>query len=154
MLILDVISPLLVGLALNRWKPDLARALRKPASTCAGIFFALGAVLMLSVRSAAMKQIGTSTIVAMLLLILGSMAIGWIMGGPDRGSRRIMAVNTSMRNVALCLAIAARSFSDREVVVAMVAFSALMLPPNLVFTRYHSRKIRKTRSSVTTKDAA
>lgn len=158
-LILSVVLPLLVGLALNRWKSDLARTLRKPASTCAGIFFTAGVVLMFSARSAAMKKIGTNSIVAMLLLIVGSMLIGWIMGGPDRGTRRILAVNTSMRNVGLCLAIAARSFTDTEVVVEVVAFSALMLPPNLLFTIYQSRNIKKeaalaARSSASAKNAA
>ena len=159
-LILYVVAPLLVGLALNRWKSDLARALRKPASTCASIFFAAGVVLMFSARSAAMKKlVGTNSIVAMLLLIVGSMLIGWIMGGPPRETRRIMAVNTSMRNVALCLAIATGSFSDTDVTAEVVAFSALMLPPNLLFTIYQSRKIKKeaalaARSSAAANEAA
>jgi BASS family bile acid:Na+ symporter len=142
-LLVYLVCPLLVGFALNRWYPDLARVLRKPVSTCAGIFFAAGVVLVFSVRSTAMRLIGTSAILAMLLLILSSMVIGWIVGGAQRGTRRIMAVNTSMRNVALCLTIAASSFSDSRVTVAVVAFSALMLPPNFFFTIYHSRKSKK-----------
>jgi len=158
-LLLYVVAPLLVGLVLNRWNHDLARALRKPASICAGIFFIAGVVLMLSVRSAAMRQIGVSGILPILLFIIGSMFIGWIMGGPDRGSRRVLTVNTSMRNVALCLAIAAHSFPGRDVEVAVVAFSALMLPPNLLFATYQGRKIKKeaavaAQPSVKTKDAA
>jgi bile acid:Na+ symporter, BASS family len=153
-LVLYVISPLLVGFALNRWDHDLARVLRKPASTCAGIFFAAGAVLMLSVRSAATKKIGANAILAVLLLIVGSMIVGWIMGGPNRGTRRVMAVNTSMRNVALCLAIAARSFPGTDVEVEVVAFSALMLPPNLLFTIYQGRKIKKEAALAARRDGS
>ena len=151
--------PLLVGLALNRWNSNLARALRKPVNTCAGIFFIAGVLLMLSVKSAAIRQIGVSGILPILMLIIGSMFIGWIMGGPDRRSRRVMTVNTSMRNVALCLAIAAHSFPGKAVEVAVVAFSALMLPPNLLVTTYQGREIKQeaalaSRSSDATKDAA
>jgi predicted Na+-dependent transporter len=153
------ISPLLVGFSLNRWARHLALILRKPASTCAGIFFVTSAVLMLSVRSAATKAIGINAVMAMLLLLAGSMVIGWIMGGPDRGTRPVMAVNTGMRNVALCLAIAARSFPGTDVELAVVAFSALMLPPTLIFTIYQGRKIKKgtvpeAQSKLTSKDAA
>lgn len=142
-LLLYIAFPLLGGFVLTRWNRKLAQALRRPASICAGILFATGVVLMLSTRSAAMKKIGTNAIFAMLLLIVGSMVVGWMMGGPTRSTRRVMAVNTSMRNVALCLAIAARSFSDKQVTVAVVAFSALMLPPNFIFTIYQGRKVKK-----------
>jgi hypothetical protein len=49
-------------------------------------------------------------------------------------------VNTSMRNVAL--ARASRSFPAANVDVGVLAFSALMLPRNVLFTIYHSRKTK------------
>ncbi len=80
------------------------------------------------------------------------------MGGPNHGTRRVLAINTSMRNVALCLAISSRSFSGTNVEVAVIAFSALMLPPNFLFTTYHGRKLKKkaelAKSSPSAKDAA
>jgi BASS family bile acid:Na+ symporter len=48
-----------------------------------------------------------------------------------------------MRNVALALAIASRSFPGANVDVGILAFSALMLPPNVLFTIYQSRKTKK-----------
>jgi hypothetical protein len=48
-----------------------------------------------------------------------------------------------MRNVALALALASRSFSGADVDVGVLAFSALMLPPNVLFTIYQSRKMKK-----------
>jgi hypothetical protein len=50
-------------------------------------------------------------------------------------------VNTSMRNVAL--ARASRSFPAANVDVGVLAFSALMLPRNVLFTIYHSRTTKK-----------
>jgi BASS family bile acid:Na+ symporter len=142
-LILYVILPLLAGFVVNRRFRALAEALRKPAKISANICFAGTTVLMLSARSAATKQIGMAGILAMLLLITGSMLIGWVMGGPDLSTQRVMTVNTGMRNVAICLALAVRSFPGTDVVVPLVAFSALMLPPSLVFTLYQRRKIKK-----------
>jgi BASS family bile acid:Na+ symporter len=142
-LILYLILPLLAGFIVNRKFQPLAQALRKPARVSANICFAGTTVLMLSARSAATRQIGLVDILAMLLLVTGSMFIGWMMGGPDLSTQRVMTVNTGMRNVAICLALAVRSFPGSDIVVPLVAFSALMLPPNLVFTVYQRRKIKK-----------
>jgi BASS family bile acid:Na+ symporter len=142
-LFLYVLVPLLAGLALNRWANPMALRLRKPVSACAGISFVLVTVLTMGLKSAATKQIGMNGLLAMLLLIAASMVIGWMLGGPDRGTRRVLTVNTSMRNVALALAIASRSFPGADVDVGVLAFSALMLPPNVLFTIYQSRKMKK-----------
>jgi len=117
--------------------------LRRPARISADICFIAATVLMLSTRSAATREIGMIGILAILLLVIGSMFIGWVMGGPDLSTQRVLAVNTGMRNVVICLAIAVRSFPGTDVVTPLVAFSALMLPPNLVFTIYQRRKIKK-----------
>jgi bile acid:Na+ symporter, BASS family len=142
-LFLYVLLPLLAGLALNRWASRIALRLRKPLSACAGISFVVVTVITMDLKSAATKQIGMNGLLAMLLLIAASMVIGWVLGGPDRGTRRVLTVNTSMRNVALALAIASRSFPEANVDVGVLAFSALMLPPNVLFTIYQSRKMKK-----------
>jgi BASS family bile acid:Na+ symporter len=142
-LFLYVLLPLLAGLALNRWANPIALRLRKSVSACAGISFVVVTVITMGVKSAATKQIGVNGLLAMLLLIAASMVIGWMLGGPDRSTRRVLTVNTSMRNVALALAIASRSFAGANVDVGILAFSALMLPPNVLFTIYQSRKLKK-----------
>jgi len=142
-LFLYVLLPLLAGLALNRWASPMALWLRKSVSACANISFVVVTLMTMGLKSAATKQIGMNGLLAMLLLIAASMGIGWMLGGPDRGTRRILTVNTSMRNVALALAIASRSFLVANVDVGVLAFSALMLPPNLLFTIYQSRKMKR-----------
>jgi BASS family bile acid:Na+ symporter len=142
-LILYLILPLVAGFVVNRRFHQLARTLHKPVRIAGNISFVVSTVLMLSARSAAAKQLGMVDIVAMLLLVIGAMVIGWIMGGPENSTQRVMAVNTGMRNVVICLALAVRSFPGTDVVVPLVAFSALMLPPNVVFTIYQQRKLKK-----------
>jgi BASS family bile acid:Na+ symporter len=138
-----VALPLFGGLALRRWAAPVAVVLRKPAAICAGIFFVLVTVSTMTLKSASTKKIGGNGLIALCLLIAGGMAIGWISGGPQSGTRRVLVVSTSMRNVALCLAIAQKSFPGMDVDVPVIAFSALMLPPNLLFTLYHARKAKK-----------
>ena len=42
---------------------------------------------------------GRGTILAMFLLLVISMLIGWFIGGPDDESRRVLATSTGMRSV-------------------------------------------------------
>jgi BASS family bile acid:Na+ symporter len=79
----------------------------------------------------------------MLILILVSMLIGWVLGGPDKNDRRVLATGTSMRNAAICLLIAQKSFPDTGVDVVVIAFSALMVPPNMLFTLYEIIKNKR-----------
>jgi BASS family bile acid:Na+ symporter len=142
-LVLYLVVPLIGGLVIKRLDSLRARSLQRWSSVGADVLFILGAILTFSIKSAATRRIGIHGLLAMLLLILASMVVGWIMGGPNHGTRRVLAINTSMRNVALCLAISSRSFSGTNVEVAVVAFSALMLPPNFLFTAYHGHKLKK-----------
>ncbi len=55
-----------------------------------------------------------------------------------------MVIGTSMRNAAICLLIAQKSFPDTGVEVVVVAFSALMVPPNMLFTLYEIIKNKRS----------
>ncbi len=100
------------------------------------ISFVVAVGLLLSRRSEAMKALTGAELLAMLGLILGGMVLGWLLGGPQAHTRNVLATGTSMRNAALCLMIALSSFAETKAVVAVVAFSGLMIFPNMLFTVY------------------
>ena len=138
-----LLSPLLLGFALQRWAPVVAAALLRPATWCAALSFPAVIVLTMAMKSAATRTLGAPALIALLLLVLGGMVVGWLLGGPDTGTRRVLATSTGMRNVAVALLVALTSFPDSDVDVAVLAFSALMVPPNLVFTIYQNRRARR-----------
>ena len=74
---------------------------------------------------------GTRGILAGLLFIAIGFAIGWLLGGPDTSTRRVLALGTAQRNIAAALVVGSQSFSDPQVVVmvvvvAIVSFLILM----------------------------
>ena len=75
---------------------------------------------------------GQMGLISIVVFILVSMFIGWVLGGPRRFTRPVLATISSMRNIALGLAIAIRSF-DMAVVAPLVAFAAIMVPLNLLY---------------------
>jgi hypothetical protein len=76
---------------------------------------------------------GGGTILAMLLLLLLSMLIGWLIGGPDRESRRVLATSTGMRSVIVVLYVARYCFPGTNVYMIPIVYLSLMVPTNLLF---------------------
>ena len=140
-----VLLPLLVGFAIQHVSAKVAHVLGKPVSLLGTLAFIATVVLTLAMKQEATKAIGGRAVAAMLILVLASMVVGWAMGGPDGGTRRVLATGTSMRNAGLCLLIALKSFPESNVDVAVVAFSSLMVPPNMLFTVYGVLRDRRAR---------
>jgi predicted Na+-dependent transporter len=88
----------------------------------------------MAVKKEAMAALERPELVAMLALIFGSLALGWAFGGPARETRRVLASTTGMRNAAIALLIALRSYAGTDVDAAVVACVALMIPVNAVYT--------------------
>jgi bile acid:Na+ symporter, BASS family len=70
---------------------------------------------------------GTRGILAGLLFIAIGFVIGWLLGGPDRNTRRVLALGTAQRNIAAALVVGSQSFSDPKVVVMVVVVAIVSL---------------------------
>ena len=131
---LYIALPLCAGLWAARRAPEIARRLVLPLSILASIVFIF---LMWETRLARREAFnairGGGTILAMLLLLLLSMLIGWLIGGPDRESRRVLATSTGMRSVIVVLYVARYCFPGTNVHVIPIVYLSLMVPTNLLF---------------------
>jgi BASS family bile acid:Na+ symporter len=147
-ILLLLVLPMFAGLACKRWMEKLANVLLKPASLVAALAFVAFMVMMLSSGSQARSAIGGSAVVAMLVFIAAAMLIGWLLGGPDRSNRQVMATGTSMRNVAVALLLA-QSLGSAPVQFVVAAFFSLMVPCNLLLTIYET--VRNKRANKASK---
>jgi BASS family bile acid:Na+ symporter len=68
----------------------------------------------------------------MALLSEVSLALGYVLGGKDRDSRRVVGLGTSNRNIALALLVAIQCFGGTPVVPAVVANGLLLILLGLV----------------------
>jgi BASS family bile acid:Na+ symporter len=152
-IILYLFLPLILGFGIQSRSEKGARVLGKVMLIVSNISFVATILLTSAVKKEAMGAIGKETVLAMLFFIILSMVIGWWMGGPERGNRRVLAIATSMRNAALGLLIAMRAFPETGADVGIIAFMGLMVPPNMLFTVYHSirERRRQKRTSPTAK---
>jgi BASS family bile acid:Na+ symporter len=126
--------PLCAGLWAARHAPKIAPRLVLPLGVLATVAFLYLMWETRLVRREALSTIrGRGTIVAMLLLLLLSMLIGWLIGGPDRESRRVLATSTGMRSVIVVLYVARYCFPGTNVYMIPIVYLSLMVPTNLLF---------------------
>ena len=133
-IVLYIALPLCAGLWAARRAPKTAPRLVWPLGLLASIVFSFLMSETRLMRREAFNTIrGRGTILAMLLLVLLSMLIGWLIGGPDRESRRVLATTSSMRNVIVVLYVARYCFPGTSVYMIPIVYISLMVPTNLLF---------------------
>jgi BASS family bile acid:Na+ symporter len=132
-LILLMLLPLAAGLALKMRYEDLARRVKPVLDLISNISLILLVLLITAANIDKVLQVfGTRGILAGLLFIALGFGIGWLLGGSDGDTRRVMALGTSQRNIAAALVVASQSFSDPKVVVMVIVvaiFGLIILMP-------------------------
>jgi len=128
-----MLLPLILGILIRGAAGTAARKLAGPISWIGTLAFFGVLFKMLALTKEAKAEVGKTGVVGIILFILVSMLIGWILGGPRKETRPVLATASSMRNVALGLAIAIRSFPETGVLGPLVAFAAIMVPANMLF---------------------
>ena len=151
---LYIALPLCAGVWVARRAPKIATRLVLPLGLLATVAFLFLMLETRSVRRQAFNAIrGGGTILAMLLLLLLSMLIGWLIGGPDRETRRILATSSGMRSVIVVLYVARFCFPSTNVYMVPIVYLSLMVPANLLFhlafTGWNKLDLRRRRSAVT-----
>ena len=142
MLVILIVAPLIVGRVLQTAIPKQAPKLGLWLGRLSIVVFVIAALSAGKYKTPAIKLMGTNGIEAIVLLILCSWVVGWIMGGPEVRNRKVLAISSSMRNVGVCLPIAASYFAATDVAVPMLAFSGIMIPMNMVFALLTGRMLR------------
>lgn len=132
-LVLYIALPICAGLLFSRRWPGIASRVILPLVIVATVTFVfLMWETRLVRRQAILAIAGRGTILALVLLLLSSMFIGWMMGD-DTDTRRILATATSMRNVVIVLYIARFCFPGTSVYMVPIAYLSIMVPTNMLF---------------------
>jgi bile acid:Na+ symporter, BASS family len=132
--VLGALVPLLGGVLIRRVAPTTADLLSAVMLPIAVALFVAAALTTFLVRAPSPRSIGVSGIVGMVGLTVAARGIGWLLGGPSRQRRAVLARVTAMRNVGLSLLLALVSFPDTGVAAAIVLFAVLETALRLLTT--------------------
>lgn len=126
-LMLSQFLPLCLGLLLRRFQPEWTWRWKNVFTRVSTLLNVWLLVLVLVVQFNMLRQIRLRGYLGMLALVVATLIVGWVIGGPDRNDRKTMAIITSTRNVGVALVIVAGSFPGTAAITATIAFALFQI---------------------------
>ena len=124
---IQIVLPLVLGLIVDYISRDEADVLLPVLGQIANVSLTLLLVLMLGGNLGnVVGLIGSGSILAVIVLLTVAMAAGYLLGGPDKRTKRTLAMASGQRNMAAAFVIATSSFADRPSVVVFLAAAGLI----------------------------
>ena len=133
-LLATITLPLLAGLGCHHLRPQLAHRLLRPVDLFSEGVGAVSLAFVTVVEARDILAIGWQPLLIMAGLFEASLWAGYALGGRTTGARRVLALGTSNRNIALAILIAAGSFAGTPVLAAVVANGLLLILLGLLHT--------------------
>jgi BASS family bile acid:Na+ symporter len=121
-LLIIQILPLAVGLCTHHTAPRLTRWIAKPVRLLANVLLVALVGLIIAAQYQTLGAIRIRGWIGMTVLLVASLGIGWVCGGPGLATRKGMAITTAVRNAAVGLVIATGNFAGTPAVTAVVAY--------------------------------
>jgi BASS family bile acid:Na+ symporter len=127
-LLLLMLLPLVIGLGLKAYYGDLAARVKPALDWISNVSLILLVCLITAANIDKVLQVfGTRGILAGILFIALGLGTGWLLGGPEIGTKRVVALGTGQRNIAAALVVASQSFADQKVVVMVIVVAIVGL---------------------------
>ncbi|MFC7133065.1 MULTISPECIES: bile acid:sodium symporter family protein [Salinibaculum] len=126
-LVVLMLVPLAIGLFVKARYGDTAATWQPTVNQISSTALVFLVVLMLVLNfQTLISVVGTGALLAFAVLIVGSLVLGWVLGGPGTDTRPVLGLGTAQRNVSAALVVGAANFDDPNVVVMLVVGATLM----------------------------
>ncbi len=103
---ISLLLPVVVGLLVARFAPELARKLAKPASLAGLVLLVAASVpLLWKIWGLMTGAMNNFTLLAMVAFVMVGLAAGHVFGGPDASNRTALALATATRHPGVAIAI-------------------------------------------------
>ncbi|MDO6461784.1 bile acid:sodium symporter family protein [Granulosicoccaceae sp. 1_MG-2023] len=134
-LLVITLLPLLAAMALQRYRPALARRLTGPAGVCATLLFATVIAAMLAMRWSMLPQLWRDNGVPVVLMLLLSFSVGWLIAavcGLQARARRTIMIESGLQNGAMALVITDTVLAAPAMSSLVIFYGIAMLIPALI----------------------
>ncbi|MBV8066997.1 MAG: bile acid:sodium symporter [Candidatus Eremiobacteraeota bacterium] len=143
-LVLFQLVPLLVGIIAGGTWPTAAAKLARWLQI---VFFATAILLVVSLMPTIARDVGiifgSGGMWAAFCLVILSLGSGWLLAGPRREDRRVLAIGTGLRNIGLGALIATSSFGRPEVAAMVIAYFLIQFIVVSIVGVYFTRTAEK-----------
>lgn len=131
--------PLLLGIVIRYRRSQVADWLHRPAELISRILGVSVAALILITQFNTLAEVRPRGFLAMLVLLLGSLLIGWVAGNSATGARKTLALTTALRNVGVALVVVTGNFGGTAAVSATLVYGIIEILGSLLLALYWAR---------------
>ncbi len=127
-LVMLMLLPLVIGLAVRARYAVFAGRTAPVLNKVSTLSLTIMVVLMLvtNIRNI-IGLFGTRGVLASVVFLLVGFGLGWVLGGPTRDTRSVLAMGTAQRNIAAALVVGGQNFDEPRVVVMVVVVAIVGL---------------------------
>jgi len=136
LLVSTITLPLAVGMIVRRLSPARAHWLTRPAEILSQATGVLSLAFVTVAEAGTIAAVGTKSLFVMAGVFEISLLLGYAIGGSSPQRRRVVALGTSNRNIALAILLAVASFPCAPVVGAVVANGLILIFLGLIHVGY------------------
>jgi predicted Na+-dependent transporter len=132
-LIVTMLIPIVLGLMYRSHSPEGARHWAPVMNKASGLALLIMLVTGLGLNlSNIISLIGSFGFLALILFVVGSLLIGFVMGGRDPAVRSVLGLGTAQRNVAAAILVTSLNFPGTMtlpfVLVASIVLPLILIP--------------------------
>jgi len=135
-LVATITLPLAVGMILRRFARAFSQLLLRPMEILSEAAGATSLAFVTFTQRARILEAGSKALLTMALLMELALALGYWIGGSSVSSRRVVALGTSNRNIAMGILMALQSFPGTTVISNVVANGLLLILLGLFHVAY------------------
>jgi len=126
-LLATIVLPLGIGMAIKAITPRIGRVGLRPVEIVSEFTGAVSLAYVTYHEGPAILATGWLPLLVMAMLCEISILLGYSAGGPTRNARRVVALGTGNRNIALALLVALESFGGTKVIAVVVTNGLLVI---------------------------
>ncbi len=131
-LIVTMLVPIVLGLLWRSHSEESAQHWAPLMNKLSGVALLVLLVTGLGLNiSNIISLIGSYGFLAVIIFVIGSLVIGFVLGGRNAGTRRVLGLGTAQRNVAAAILVATLNFSG-TMTLPFVLVAAIILPVFLI----------------------
>ncbi len=135
--------PVILGLLIQKFSPKTTSIIGKPLILIANTLFLLLLILLIIPGFRLILQIGILPLVAIVMMVVISLAIGHIFGGSEVDKRSALAIACIARNIGLAIYIAYLSNSQQQVVPTLISYAILGALIAIPYSNWSKRQLAR-----------
>ena len=140
--VISVLGPMAAGLIVRVIAPGIAKRIVSSVSRGARVLLAVGVVaLMAGVWRSVWEATGGGGILAIVVFVVAGLAVGHLLGGPQRRQSVVLGLSTACRHPAIAFTIASANFPEQRFGGAIILYLLVSAMIGIPYIKWNRQRL-------------